>query len=185
MASQTPVVSRRASDLLSCFVGGTEANIAAAFEEAERSRALLLIDEVDSFLFNRSGADHSWETSMVNEMLTAMELLQTPLVATTNLAERLDPAVQRRFTLHVRLRCMTPSAAAKLFKEMFGMAPPEHTEPLEGLTPADFSVVSQRWKLLQEIDPGKLIEWLRAEAEARGVERVSTGFRVRSKEALE
>ena len=44
---------RRASDLLSCWVGATEQNIARAFEEARKDDAVLLIDEADSFLQDR------------------------------------------------------------------------------------------------------------------------------------
>lgn len=64
---------RRASDLLSCWVGATEQNIARAFEEARKDDAVLLIDEADSFLQDRRGAGHSWEVTQVNEVLTQME----------------------------------------------------------------------------------------------------------------
>ncbi|WP_308614781.1 AAA family ATPase [uncultured Duodenibacillus sp.] len=56
-----PLMARRASDLLSCWVGATEQNIARAFEEARKDDAVLLIDEADSFLQDRRGAGHSWE----------------------------------------------------------------------------------------------------------------------------
>ncbi len=49
-----PLLVRRASDLLSKWVGGTEANIADAFREAERQGGVLLFDEADSLLFDRS-----------------------------------------------------------------------------------------------------------------------------------
>src|SRR5690606_32926292 len=48
-----PLMIKRASDLLSMWVGGTEENIAHAFKEAEDEQAVLLIDEVDSFLQDR------------------------------------------------------------------------------------------------------------------------------------
>lgn len=44
------LVHRRASDLLSCWVGGTEQQIALMFEEAKREGAAILLDEADSFL---------------------------------------------------------------------------------------------------------------------------------------
>ncbi|HES76954.1 MAG TPA: AAA family ATPase, partial [bacterium] len=49
-----PLLVKRASDLLDPFVGGTEQNMARAFREAAQDRAVLLIDEVDSFLQDRS-----------------------------------------------------------------------------------------------------------------------------------
>ncbi|MCE2862665.1 MAG: AAA family ATPase [Opitutaceae bacterium] len=60
---------RRASDLIDKYVGETEKRIAAAFREAEESGAALLIDEVDSFLQDRSRAQRSWEVTQVNEFL--------------------------------------------------------------------------------------------------------------------
>jgi hypothetical protein len=48
---------------LGAWVGESEKNIAAAFRQAEREGALLLIDEVDSFLRERSGAEPSWEVT--------------------------------------------------------------------------------------------------------------------------
>src|SRR5690606_248497 len=45
-----PLMIRRASDLVSKFVGETEQHMAAMFREAEAERAVLLLDEADSFL---------------------------------------------------------------------------------------------------------------------------------------
>ena len=41
--------SKQASDLMSKFVGETEQNMAAMFREAESEKAVLLLDEADSF----------------------------------------------------------------------------------------------------------------------------------------
>ncbi len=68
-----PLLIRRASDLMSPWVGENEKNIARAFRQAEQDGALLLIDEVDSFLADRRRAQRGWEVSLVNEMLTQME----------------------------------------------------------------------------------------------------------------
>ncbi|WP_241993663.1 ATP-binding protein [Helicobacter sp. MIT 05-5293] len=68
-----PIILKRGSDLLSMYVGGTEKNIAKAFMEASKQEAILVFDEVDSFLQDRSGAYMSWEVTQVNEMLTQME----------------------------------------------------------------------------------------------------------------
>lgn len=79
-----PIMLKRASDLLSMWVGGSEQNIAAAFREAEKRGAILVLDEVDSFLQDRSGASRSWEISQVNETLTQMENFEGIFIATTN-----------------------------------------------------------------------------------------------------
>ncbi len=170
------VDERRGSDLMSPFVGGTEANIADAFRRAGETGALLLIDEADSFLFDRTSATRSWESGMVNEMLRWMEALVTPFVATTNLADTLDPATQRRFTLRATMRMLTPARAAALFERYFGEPLPTGTEPLDGLTPGDFGVVAARATLLSERVPATLLRWLTGEAEVRGQRRGKPGF---------
>ena len=97
-----PLRLERASDLLSPFVGGTEMKIASAFEKARQESAILMIDEVDSFLQDRARAVRSWEVTQVNELLTRMESFHGVFIATTNRLEHLDPASLRRFDLKLR-----------------------------------------------------------------------------------
>jgi AAA+ superfamily predicted ATPase len=97
-----PLLLRRGSDLLSMWLGGTEANLARAFEQARDEGALLLIDEADGFLQDRSQARASWEVTGVNELLTQMEAFDGLFIASTNLVERLDPAALRRFDFKIR-----------------------------------------------------------------------------------
>ena len=68
-----PVMQKRASDLLSMWVGESEKEIANAFAAARTQGAMLAIDEADSLLADRRGAVRSWEVTQVNEMLTWME----------------------------------------------------------------------------------------------------------------
>jgi len=74
---------RRASDVVSKWLGETEHNIATAFTEAERDDAVLILDEVDTFLFGREMAQRSWEVSFTNELLTQMERFRGILICTT------------------------------------------------------------------------------------------------------
>ena len=164
----------RASDLMSPYVGETEARISAAFRRCGEAGTLLLLDEADSFLFDRQGATRSWESGMVNEMLRSMEALRAPFIATTNLIDRMDPATQRRFTLRVSFQSLPRQQVAALFARYFDKAMPE---PLaEGLTPGDFAVVAHRARLLGEARPEMLYDWLVAERNARGPERGRMGF---------
>ena len=84
------VMQKRASDLLSKWVGESERNIAKAFAEARDAESFLVFDEADSLLADRRLAIRSWEVSQVNEMLTWMESHPFPFAATTNFRERLD-----------------------------------------------------------------------------------------------
>ena len=173
------IEERRCSDLMSPYVGETEQNIAEAFARAAERGALLLIDEVDSFLYRREAGQRSWEVSQVNEMLVQLEHLRTPFVATTNLADNLDPATQRRFTIRAVFNAMTPTQASQLFKARFGLDWPVEWPVHHGQTPGDFAVVAHRAKLLAERDPAVLVSWLRGEIEARGDQaRGAMGFHV-------
>ena len=172
------IEERRGSDLLGPYVGETEARIAAAFKQAEARKAMLLIDEADSFLFRRDSARKSWETSLVNEMLRQMEHRRWPFVATTNLADQLDPAVQRRFTMRIGFSSMKNAQARDLFAAHFAQDWPADRSLPDGLTPGDLAVVAQRARLLGETDPYRLVEWLQAETEARCGSTRPAGFAI-------
>lgn len=173
------IEERRASDLMSPFVGETEQNIAEAFAIAAERGALLLIDEAESFLYRREAGQRSWEVRQVNEMLVQLEHLRVPFVATTNLVDNLDAATQRRFTIRTTFKAMTSSQALALFETTFALAWPQKLLVHEGQTPGDFAVVAHRARLLGERDPSVLVFWLREEIEARGeLARVPVGFHV-------
>ena len=67
------LIIKQASDLMSKYVWETEQNMAAMFKEAETEKAILLLDEADSFLQDRRGAQRTYEVTEVNEMLQGME----------------------------------------------------------------------------------------------------------------
>ena len=110
-----PLIQKAASDLLDCFLGGTEKNLAAMFKEAEDEDAVLLLDEADSFLQDRTSAHRSWEVTQVNELLKQMELFDGLFICITNLMDRLDSAVLRRFDLKVQFDYLRTNQAEKLF----------------------------------------------------------------------
>ena len=113
------LVQKRASDLLSMWVGGTEAAIAAAFEEAEDQDAILLLDEADYLFINRQDARTSWERSQTKELLTQMEAYSGVLICCTNLLSNLDHAVLRRFVFKVAFKPLTLEGRIALFRRYF------------------------------------------------------------------
>lgn len=171
------VIEKRASDLLSMFVGGTEKLIAHAFEEAADRHAMLILDEADSFLRARGNAERSWEVTQVNEMLTRMESARNPVVCTTNLLDTLDPAMLRRFLFKVEFRAMTSAQARAAFQHYFRKEAPAELDSLEMLTPGDFALVARKAAVLGEDNPLKLLEMLRAEIVLKpGAAKVRMGF---------
>ena len=162
-----PLLLKQGSDLLNPYVGGTERNIAQAFEQAKADNALLVLDEVDSFLFSREGANRSWERSQVNEMLTQIERFEGLMVVSTNLIEVLDPAALRRFDLKLKFDYLTlPQRLdfAKQQAEILGLPLLSEEdlgqiESLNLLTPGDFAAVARR----HQFSPfQKVQDWLNA-----------------------
>ena len=162
-----PLLLKQGSDLLNPYVGGTEQNIAQAFEQAKADNALLVLDEVDTFLFSREGANRSWERSQVNEMLTQIERFEGLMVVSTNLIEVLDPAALRRFDLKLKFDYLTlPQRLdfAKQQAEILGLPllseeDLSQIESLNLLTPGDFAAVARR----HQFSPfQKVQDWLNA-----------------------
>ena len=162
-----PLLLCKGSDLLNPYVGGTERNIAEAFESAKRDNCLLVLDEVDTFLFSREGANRSWERSQVNEMLTQIERFEGLMVVSTNLIEVLDPAALRRFDLKLKFDYLTLKQRldfAKQQAEILGLPllSEENLNQIESLnllTPGDFAAVARR----HQFSPfQKVQDWLMA-----------------------
>ncbi|WP_155400009.1 AAA family ATPase [Moraxella bovoculi] len=89
----------KASDILDPYVGASEQKVSNAFSHAKEENKVLIIDEVDSFLYDRSSANYSWEITLVNELLVQMENFDGILVCSTNLMDTMDEAVLRRFDI--------------------------------------------------------------------------------------
>ena len=159
------VIQKRASDLLGCYVGETEENIAKAFAQAKENKSVLIFDEADSFLQDRGRASHSWEVSSVNEMLTWMESHPYPFICTTNLITQLDPASLRRFSFKVKYGYLSPAQVQDAFRHFFNLSvQPQWVEGLGSLTPGDFALVKNKAEILGALkDPEKLKQMLKDE----------------------
>jgi hypothetical protein len=158
-----PLHIRQASDLMSKYVGETEQNMAAMFAEAERAGAVLLLDEADSFLQDRRGAQRHYEVSEVNEMLQGMERFRGVFICTTNLMDQLDAAALRRFAFKVQflpLRREQREAmfiAEALHGDAQALAPAwrERLAQLDQLCLGDFAAVQRQAQILAEAHDGE------------------------------
>ncbi|ESQ81864.1 hypothetical protein AEAC466_20080 [Asticcacaulis sp. AC466] len=171
-----PLLVRRASDLLSKWVGETEQQIAEAFQEARRQGGVLLFDEADSLLFDRTRARTSWEVGQVNEMLTWLDRHPLPVVAATNHPGQLDPATLRRFVFKLDLRPLGPERLRRAFERFFGMAAPAGLTALRNLTPGDFAVVARQLRHVPAADAQAILERLREESRVKPETGVKIGF---------
>ena len=180
-----PLHVRRASDLLGRYVGESEQQIRHAFEGAAREGAVLLVDEADSLLHDRSKAQHAWEVSMVNEMLTCMESFNGIFIASTNLQDRLDEASARRFDFKVKLGYLTQAGVRRLFADLLA-ALELAGQPLDdaglgrltALAPGDFTNVYRQARVMQELrSPDTLMAMLLKEQKGRcGTHTMKFGF---------
>lgn len=171
-AVQRPLMVRQASDIVSKYVGETEANMARMFEEAQAEGAVLLLDEADSFLRSRRLAERSYEVSEVNEMLQGMERFAGIFVCTTNLFEDLDEAALRRFTFKIRFHALKPEQRERMYVAEAlggdaGALTPERRErlaALDQLAPGDFAAVKRQVDLLgTPFEPDEFLSQLEGE----------------------
>lgn len=136
----------RASEILGMYVGQTEQNIRAAFEEAAEKDAVLLIDEADSFLHCRGDNVNHHNDSKVNEFLVQMEEFPGILFCNTNMPENLDKATDRRFHFNVGFLPVTKDGLKLLTDSYFseyGITEEQLNRVYQSgdVTPGDFGAV--------------------------------------------
>lgn len=180
------IIYKRASDLLDKYVGETEQRIAAAFEEAQAEDAVLVFDEVDSFLQDRRGARQSWEVSHVNEMLTQMESYTGIFIASTNLMHNLDQAALRRFDFKIEFGYLRGEQAwglfcayaAKLGLDLSGGT--RHLEAeivrLKNVAAGDFAVLAKQARIAPFASPEAMLKALQAECAMKEGAKGAVGF---------
>ncbi len=116
------------AEMKSCWVGESEKNVKALFDTYRRRvkestiAPILLFNEADAIIGKRQeGAERAvdkMENSIQNIILQEMETLDGILIATTNLAQNMDRAFERRFLYKIRFDRPTVEARAAIWREM-------------------------------------------------------------------
>ena len=116
------------SQIKSCWVGESEKNIKSLFDsyrnQVKKSAItpILLFNEADAIINKRQeGAQRSvdkMENSIQNIILQEMENLDGILIATTNLAQNMDKAFERRFLYKIKFEKPTLEARMHIWHEM-------------------------------------------------------------------
>lgn len=169
---------------MSKWVGENEQNIANAFRQAEQENAVLLIDEVDSFLQDRRGAQRGWEVTLVNEMLTQMESFSGVFIASTNLMQGLDQAALRRFDLKVKFDYLNDAQRCELLHRHCAALSLPTPSPqqlaqltcMRTLTPGDFAVVTRQTRFRPIASAVQLVAALEVECGLKEGARATLGF---------
>lgn len=148
-----PLEIIRASDILGCYVGDTEKNIKTAFENATKEKAILLIDEADSFLHSRGDSINRHNNTKVNEFLIQMERFPGILFCNTNLPDSLDKATDRRFHFKIGFNPVTKKGVSLLCESYFSQYKITQNQINQiynsgDVTPGDFGALNGRIRFL-------------------------------------
>ena len=132
------------SEIKSMWVGESEKNIKSVFDQyrAKVDKAtvapILLFNEADAIIGKRQeGAERAvekMENSIQNIILQEMETLNGILIATTNLAQNMDKAFERRFLYKIKFNKPALEARMQIWHSM-----------LPELQEADIKVLAERY----------------------------------------
>ena len=184
-ALDKPLIIKQASDLMSKYVGETEQNMAAMFREAELEKAVLLLDEADSFLQDRRGAQRTYEVTEVNEMLQGMERHNGIFICTTNLLDSIDQAALRRFTFKIKFMPLTSAQRETMFvtealagdATLLTDALRTRLAKLTQICPGDFAAVKRQTDILAaEFSADEFMSQLEAEHRIKPEVREARGM---------
>ena len=135
------------SEIKSMWVGESEKNIKALFDNYRNKvkecalTPILLFNEADAIISKRQeGAERAvdkMENTIQNIILQEMESLDGILIATTNLAQNMDKAFERRFLYKINFTKPTLEARISIWHEMIPALSEDDTRMLA--TKYDFS----------------------------------------------
>ena len=116
------------SEIKSMWVGESEKNIKGIFDDYKKKvkqsakAPILLFNEADAIIGKRQvGAERAvekMENSIQNIILQEIEQLDGILIATTNLAENMDKAFERRFLYKIKFAKPDSNCRAKIWQSM-------------------------------------------------------------------
>ena len=113
--------------VVSKFIGETEKNLAALFDAAEAGHAVLLFDEADALFGKRTDVKSSndrYANLETNYLLQRLETFTGICLLTSNHESNIDPAFQRRMSLHLRFEVPDTDERAKLWRAVLPAAAP-------------------------------------------------------------
>lgn len=151
----------RLDTVVSSLLGDTAKNIRALFEFAAHGPGFLFLDEIDAIAKRRDDARELGEIKrVVNTLIQGLDMLheRTVIVAATNHAHLLDPAIFRRFPYHLDVGLPGPELreglwALYLFNDQEEDAASLLSQISDGLSCSDIrelSIAARRTALLND-----------------------------------
>jgi hypothetical protein len=108
------------------YIGETEKSLNQVFARAEELDVILLLDEGDALLTQRTSVQSSndrYANLETNYLLQRLESFEGILIVTTNAGERIDGAFQRRMDVVVDFHAPEPAEVQRIWRLHL---PPEH-----------------------------------------------------------
>lgn len=134
------IVQVNISQIKSMWIGESEKNIKLVFDNYRTKvrecdiTPILLFNEADAIIgIRKEGAERAidkMENSIQNIILQEMETLDGILIATTNLAQNMDKAFERRFLYKIEFEKPTIEARMSMWHEMIPVLKEEETRIL-------------------------------------------------------
>jgi hypothetical protein len=180
-----PVYRVDLSRVVSKWIGETEKNLAALFDQAEDRRWILFFDEADALFGKRSEARSANDRSanqQIAYLLQRLEGFSGLAILASNLSAHMDEAFARRFQAMVAFAMPDAAARLRLWRETF-------ESPGLTLAPGvDFQALAERFELAgggiinvlrhaalkaaqrrpAVVNPGDLLEAIRLELHKEG-----------------
>ncbi|MGE0867267.1 MAG: ATP-binding protein [Kofleriaceae bacterium] len=113
--------------VVSKWIGETEKNLGAVFDAAEAGHAIVLFDEADALFGKRTEVKTStdrYANLETNYLLQRLESFTGVCLLTTNHDSHIDPAFQRRLSLHLRFSAPDAEQRGVLWRTMLPPAAP-------------------------------------------------------------
>lgn len=130
------------SQIKSMWVGESEKNIKQVFDNYRamvndsQTTPILLFNEADAIIGKRQEGTlrsvDKMENSIQNIILQEMEMLDGILIATTNLAQNMDKAFERRFLYKIKFDKPTVEVRTSMWREMIPVLNEEESRILAG-----------------------------------------------------
>ncbi len=117
------------SRVISKYIGETEKNLGRIFDGANNSGAVLLFDEADALFGKRSDvsdAHDRYANQEISYLLQKMEEYKGLSILTTNLANNMDPAFNRRITYRLGFPMTDTQTRKAIWERIFPAKAPLH-----------------------------------------------------------
>lgn len=121
-----PAVVLEVSRAIESLLGGTGLKLDKVFRVCNAHSALLVLEEIDGISSARSnlGSCAVENNRITIALMRLFEQAKFPIVATTNRADSLDPALLRRFEFKIEIQPLSDEGRKQLLTEILGKVPP-------------------------------------------------------------